>query len=262
MEALVTPYRLSTRRGVRIAAVPLVAAAGLMFGAQPATADLVDPPGSCLAVATWTGAGVSVDSSTANPDTVVEIPRSDSVEWSTHLVGPQDGTERQISGSLTLALPVPLGAVTIDDWSGSSTTVADSGTRAYDLPALVPAGVVFKLQGEHHENGTLFCSGSASLRIAGGPFDSPLTWISLVMTALLGVGLLVAGRSPSPGVGRMILGALLGLLLGWLLGLTLVLFGVSTLDGPLPLILAILGLAGGPVWVRLSPFRRTGTPVT
>jgi hypothetical protein len=241
--------------------VPLVAA-GLMVGAQPAAAELVDPPGSCLVTATWAGSGISVDSAAANPDSVIEIPRSDTVAWTTQLVGPQGGTERQIAGSLTLALPAPLGTVTIDDWSGSSNTVTNSGTRAYDLPALVPAGVVFTVRGEHHEDGTVFCAGSASLRIAGGPFDSPLTWASLVLTAILGVALLLAGRSPAPGVGRMVLGGLLGLLLGWLLGLTLVLFGVSTLDGPLPLILAVLGLVGGPVWVRLSPLRRTGTAVT
>lgn len=235
----------------------MVAAASPLVAAHPASAELVDPPGSCQVVAMWTNGGFSVDSTTANPDTVIEVPRSDSVAWTTLLVGPQAGTERQIAGSLRLALPFPLGSVSIDDWSGPSTTVSDAGTRDYDLPGLVPAGVVFQVRGEHHENGALFCTGSAWMRIAGGPFDSPLTWVSLALTALLGAALLLAGRSGPPGVGRMVLGGVLGALLGWLLGLTLVLFGVSTLGGPLPMVLGLVGLAGGPVWVRLSPLRRS-----
>ena len=258
MEDFVTSANVLIRRGRRAAVVALLAAAGVMAGAQPASADLIDPPGSCRAVATWTDGDFSVDSSAANPDSVIEIPRSDHVAWTAKRADLSGDAERQVSGSVTLALPMPLGTVTIDDWSGPSTKATNSGTWDYDLPALVPAGVVVQVRGSHHENGALFCAGTARLRIAGGPLGSPLTWASLAVTALLAVALLLTGRASSPGVGRLILGAVLGLLLGWLLGLTLVLFGISTLGGPLPLVIAVLGLVGGPVWVRLSPLRRTG----
>ena len=159
--------RVSARPGVGVLVTAVLVGAVPLVGAQPASADLVDPPGSCQVVAGWAGGGFSVDSTTADPDAVIEVPRSDSVAWTTLLAGPPAGTERQIAGSLRLALPFPLGSVSIDEWSGPSTTVTDSGTRDYDLPAVVPAGVVFQVRGEHYENGALFCTGSALMRIAG-----------------------------------------------------------------------------------------------
>ena len=57
-------------------------------------------------------------------------------------------------------------------------------------------------------------------------------------------------------------GAVLGLLLGWLLGITVVLFGMSTLGGPVPLVLAVLGMAGGAAWARLSPLGHSRRPTS
>ena len=47
------------RRGAG-AVVALLAAASPLAGAQPASADLVDPPGTCQVVATWTSGGVFI----------------------------------------------------------------------------------------------------------------------------------------------------------------------------------------------------------
>jgi hypothetical protein len=246
--------RLSTR--ARAIGIVGAAAAAVLVWASPASAELVDPPGTCVGAGTWRDGGFTVESSTADPAAVIEVPRSDEVSWTGALVGREPGAERQIAGSVSLALPVPLGSLTIDDWSGPGTNVASSGVQRYDLPAVVPAGVVFTLRAEHHENGALFCSGSAQLRIAGSPFGSPLTWVSIGLALLFGALLAIAGLGTSPGTGRLIGGALLGLLFGWFAGLSLVLVGVSTLDSVLPLVLAVVGLAGGGAWGRLSLLRR------
>jgi hypothetical protein len=78
-------------------------------------------------------------------------------------------------------LPAPLGALTVNDWSGPATNVSSSGTREYDLPALVPAGSGVPAARDHHEDGAVFCTASARLRIAGGPFDTPLIWVGLAL---------------------------------------------------------------------------------
>jgi len=242
------------------APIVVLSAAGVMPLASPAPAGLVEPAGSCVVRASWTNGGFTVDSATADPNAVIVIPRADSVAWTAKLARPLLGTQRQISGSLAVDLPAPLGTLVIDQWSGPSSKVTNSGVRTYDLPSLVPAGVVFKLRGDLHENGTMFCTGTASLRIAGGPLRSPLAWISLGLTALFGVLLLLAGRFAAPRAGHLILGAGLGLPFGALLGVMIVMLGVSTLDGPLPATFAVVGAAGGAAWSRSSPLRRTRRP--
>jgi hypothetical protein len=122
----------------------------------------------------WRDGGFTVVSSDADPGEVIEIPRADQVAWTGQVVGPQPGRERPTAGSILLQLPAPLGRITVNRWDGNGVNVEASGTESYDLPALVPAGVVFTLHGEHREGGQVFCTGTAQLRIAGGPFDSPL----------------------------------------------------------------------------------------
>src|SRR5690606_35242635 len=240
----------------RLTAVTVLAAVGVAAWPDPAAADLVDPPGSCVGTGTWHDGGFTVDSSTAERGTVIEVPRADRVSWSGEVVGVDPGTERTIAGSVAGRLPVPLGSFTLTDWAGPTTTAAASGTETYDLPSFVPAGVVFQLQVEHYEDGALYCSGAAQLRIAGGPFDSPLIWIVLAATVLFGVLLALTGLAPSPGNGQLIVGALLGLPFGWFIGLTAVMFGAVPLDSVLPLVDAVLCAGGGAVWARLSPLGR------
>lgn len=240
----------------RVAAVTVFAAVGVAAWPAPAAADLVDPPGSCAGTGTWHDGGFTVESSTADRSTVIEIPRADRVSWSGEVAGLDPGTERTIAGSVALHLPVPLGSFTVNDWAGQATTVATSGTETYDLPSFVPAGVVFQLQVEHYEDGALYCSGAARLRIAGGPFDSPLIWVVLAATVLFGVLLALTGLAPSPGKGQLVVGALRGLPFGWFIGLTAVMFGAVPLDSVLPLVDAVLCAGGGAVWARLSPLGR------
>lgn len=72
-------------------------------------------------------------------------------------------------------------------WSGDTDTTSKGGVDDYDLPWAVPAGVEFTVRAEHtDDNGT--CRASATMKIEGGPFDTPIAPISLGATALTGAG--------------------------------------------------------------------------
>jgi hypothetical protein len=250
---------LTRRLGYAGGALAL-AGAYLLAAAPPAAAELADPPGACVGTGAWRDGGFTVVSSDADPGEVIEIPRADQVAWTGQVVGPQPGRERPTAGSILLQLPAPLGRITVNRWDGNGVNVEASGTESYDLPALVPAGVVFTLHGEHREGGQVFCTGTAQLRIAGGPFDSPLIWVALAGTALFGGLLLLAGRNtPVAGgrrAGRALIGVLLGLLFGWFAGLALVLSGAAPLASPLVLLTALVGAAVGAAWGGWSRWGR------
>jgi len=156
--------------------------AGVMLGSltligssQPVAADL---SGACEGSAVWQDSGLAVD---ATDSGVVTIPRKDVVDWQGSVSSPPG----DYSGSIWLELPPPFGKVEIDSWGGSSSNTANSGTKDYDIPKLVPAGVEFKVAGEHVDaNGV--CEGSVRLEIEGGAFDSPIVWGALALTALTG----------------------------------------------------------------------------
>ena len=138
----------------------------------------------------WREGGFTVDAATAVG--VITIPRSDTVDWQGSVTAPP-GT---YSGSVWVELPPPFGQVEVDSWSGDSQTTSNSGSREYDLPSLVPAGVEIVVGGEHtDDNGS--CSGSVTVEIDGGPFSSPLTAVSLVGTALTGAGMAALVRPMS-----------------------------------------------------------------
>jgi hypothetical protein len=243
----------------------LALAGGLLLAAAPpAAADLAEPAGACVATGTWQAGGFTVVSTDADPADVIEIPRADQVTWTGQVIGPDPGPERPIAGRISLQLPPPLGGVTVDDWSGTGTNVDSTGTESYDLPGLVPAGLVFTLHAEHRENGQLFCSGSAQLRIAGGAFDSPLVWVGLAGTALSAGLLALAGRSaPATGgrrVGRALASGLLGVLLGLFGALTLLVLGVVPLASPLVLLVVLAGAVAGAAWGGWSRWGRRPAP--
>lgn len=127
--------------------------------------------GPCTAQGAFVGSGASVDNSTTGTVTVL---RSDTVDWSASV----DGPPGVYAGSIWLELPWPFPSAEIDSWSGDSQTTSNAGTKTYDLPSFVPAGVEFDVAGSHTDaNGT--CSGSFTVMIDGGPFGSPVTWVVL-----------------------------------------------------------------------------------
>lgn len=162
----------------------LVGAVALMTSTDVASADVTGPCDGSGNFTEGTDADgpFRVDARSIGGDLVV-IPRSDTVEWQGSVAGPPG----EYRGSISLDLPAPFGDITIDDWSGDSETTSNSGVKDYDLPSFVPAGVEFKVVGQHRDdNGT--CSGSVRLEIEGGPFDSPAAPIGLGLTAITGVG--------------------------------------------------------------------------
>ncbi|HEY7628682.1 MAG TPA: hypothetical protein VH761_16545 [Ilumatobacteraceae bacterium] len=154
----------------------------LVASAGRASANIESTNG-CNGAGEWEDDGLQVDAASIG-DQVVEIPRSDTVDWQ----GSVSAAPGAYEGAIGLDLPPPFGEVGIDDWSGDTDSTSNAGVRDYDIPSFVPAGVEFKVVGHHNdENGT--CTGYVRLEIEGGPFDSPAAPISLVATAAAGAGL-------------------------------------------------------------------------
>lgn len=132
-------------------------------------------------------------------DETIVVPRADTVEWT----GSVDAAPGEYEGWIAVDLPAPFGTVTIDTWSGDSATTSNSGVEDYDLPWLVPSGVDVTIRGQHQdENGT--CTGTVTVEIEGGPFDTPIAPISLGVTVVSGAGLLAMLRPLfRGGVGAM-----------------------------------------------------------
>jgi hypothetical protein len=238
-------------RGLTIV-VPGLALGALLLGTTAARADVTDPPGRCVGTASF-AEGVdgpfTVDSRTLEPGDVITVPLSDDVTWEGSLVGVTEGQQRDISGFVKVDMPAPLPDITIDTWDGPATRIANNGVEEYSLPAITPRGVEIKVFGEHWENGTLFCSGSATIKVEGSPFSTPVTPVALV--ALLGSLALsfLASRKASLG-----LGVVAGLALGISLALALLFLGVVPLNSPVLTVLPVIGAVGGGVWGKLGVF--------
>ncbi len=159
-------------------------------------AEVTTPAGRCVGTAEFTkgyggsGTPFKVDSKTLQPDKVLVIPASDEVAWSGSLVGVAPGS-RPVSGRLTLKMPI--GSIELGAWGPTGTTTSSSGTESYDL-GFLPRGVPLTVEGEHYENGQLYCSGNLTVELEGGPFDTPFAPISIGVTLFAGVGLALSGR--------------------------------------------------------------------
>ncbi|MCB0982294.1 MAG: hypothetical protein H6513_03025 [Acidimicrobiaceae bacterium] len=167
-------------KGIRWVFGGLLLGAVVVGSSGPAAAQL---DGSCHASGTWQNAGLTVDAAQVG-DKAVTVPRSDTVHWEGSVAGPPG----EHSGSIWIELPPPFGTVEIDSWGGNGVTTSNDGFEEYDLPSLVPAGVVFTVSGEHTDaNGT--CTGHVNFKIDGSAVSSPLTWVSLAGTAGTGAGM-------------------------------------------------------------------------
>ncbi len=163
----------------------LVAFVGLVLaGSAGRAAAHLESNNGCKGSGTFRDDGLNVDAASIG-DQVVEVPRSDTVDWQ----GSVNAPPGVYSGSISVELPPPFGKAEIDSWSGDSENSSNSGAEEYDLPSLVPSGAEFRVVGSHtDENGS--CTGYVNMKIEGGPFDSLTAPLSLVGTALTGAGLL------------------------------------------------------------------------
>ena len=159
-------------------ALPGLAHAGLNGNCE-ASGDFVD--------GTKADGPFTIDAKDVGSETIV-IPRSDAVNWSGAVEAPAE--ERSYSGSISLKLPLGK-TIEIDSWSGTSARESNSGTKEYDLPSAIPAGITYTVSGEHTEPGVT-CKGSVKVMIEGGTFDSPVAPGALGLTAATGIGMAFA----------------------------------------------------------------------
>jgi hypothetical protein len=131
---------------------------------------------------------------TAADSGVDEIPLKDTVNWTGSIEAPSSAPDWAYAGHIQLELPPPLPAITIDDWSGTTDATGNSGVKKYDLPSFVPRGVELEVTGSHTQ-ADKSCSGTVTVKVEGGAFDSPAAPAALVGTAATGVGAALAGRA-------------------------------------------------------------------
>ncbi len=157
----------------------------LVVPSRPVAAELTNDNG-CSASATWASTGLVVD---ATQTGTVTIPRSDTVQW----VGSVPAAPGAYEGSVTILLPKPFGELTIDEWSGTSSSTSNQGIEEYDLPAAIPAGMPITVHGRHVDaNGV--CAGRVTFQLEGSPLKSPITWVALGGTALSGAAMVALAR--------------------------------------------------------------------
>jgi hypothetical protein len=159
---------------------------GVFFvgGASPAAAEISGP---CKGSGTFTKIG-TVDGNTSE---TVEVPIKDSVDWQGSIEAPAG--EQPYSGKIEVELPPPFPAVKIDDWSGTTDSSGNNGTKKYDIPSWVPRNVELEVSGNHTQ-GSVSCSGSVKIKLEGGVFDSVAAPVSVVATVFAALGMAFAAR--------------------------------------------------------------------
>ena len=163
--------------------IPIGMVALVLTASAGKTSAQLESTNGCSGSGTFEKTGVPVDAAGIG-DQVVEILRSDTVDWHGSVTAPPGS----YSGSVAVDLPPPFSELKIDSWRGKTQRTERSGVRSYDLGSFVPADVEFRVNGSHtDENG--YCTGYVKLKIRGGAFDSPATPISLGATVVTGAGL-------------------------------------------------------------------------
>ena len=165
-----------------------VVCAGFLFFPSSADAGPATVSGPCDGSGTFVKGGFT---KTAAETGVVEIPRTDDVQWKGAITGVSG--EQAYAGHIDVELPWPFPSLKIDSWGGRTDSTGNSGTKHYDIPSGVPANVEFSVQGAHTQ-GTAKCSGSVKLKLSGSSWNT-FSIGSLIGTALTGLGLALAGRA-------------------------------------------------------------------
>jgi hypothetical protein len=168
--------------------VAAVSLAGLFLFVDAVPASAVVSP-DCQGTGKFPKAGVTYTAADAGVDVV---PLEDTVAWEGSIKAPK--AESAYSGHIEVQLPFPLPSLRIDEWSGSSDSTANSGTKHYKLPSSVPRGVEFEVTGAHSQGG-VNCTGTVKVKVAGSAFDSPAAPASLIGTLVTGGVLALAGRA-------------------------------------------------------------------
>jgi hypothetical protein len=234
------------RRATAIVVATLVATVALLGPVSAANADVTTPPGRCVGQASFAN-GVkgpfTVSSADLQPSDVTTIPMKDTVTWNGSLTGVAE-QQREISGFIRIDMPWPIPDITVDSWSGPSSRVQNNGVKDYSLPSVTPRGVEFRVFGEHRENGTVFCTGSAKVKVDGSALG-PFSIASLVLFGAGAALAALASRRANP-----LLGVVAGFLTLLFAGLALMFLGVLALNSPLLTVLPVLGIPLGFAWAK------------
>jgi hypothetical protein len=174
----------------------LLAGCGLvLLAAGTAAAEATDPPnatGGCSAFAIVEG-GERIDPYESSG--VYEIPLAGTAEYEGQVGDGEDRPERAFDGEVVIKTPPLLPDVELTDewtWDGPGTGAFAKGDVTWDLPAGLPRGVPFKVEG-YHQDDPERCEGYVRVTIEGGLFDSPVAPAALGGTALSLLGIGVAG---------------------------------------------------------------------
>jgi hypothetical protein len=173
----------------------LACAGGAFFVglASPASATVT---GGCQGSGTI--AGTTYDAAALDPASPITIPDQADVAYQGSVPLPA-GTDRAYSGHIDLKLPLG-GSVTVADWSGTSQKTGDSGTFHYSVPSVVPRGVTIPADGSHTQAGMAApCTGAFSIKLDGGPLDSPVPTGAAVGGTLIAGAALVSAAFPKGG---------------------------------------------------------------
>ena len=136
------------------------------------------------------------DAAALDPANPITIPDQADVAYQGSVPLPAGTTDRAYSGHIDLQLPLG-GHVTVASWSGSSKKVADSGSYHYSVPAVVPRGMTVRADGSHSQTGLPApCTGAFSVKLAGGPLDSPLPTAAALGGSLIAGAALVSAAFP------------------------------------------------------------------
>ncbi|MDQ1518336.1 MAG: hypothetical protein QOE80_4166 [Actinomycetota bacterium] len=173
-------------RGRRL--IPLALAGGALLVALSSSAASASVTGGCQG--TGTIGTTSYDVATLDPANPITIPATGDVAYQGSVPLPAGDAKRAYSGTISLKLPFG-GSIAAVNWSGSSAKVADSGVHHYSIPAFVPRGMTVRADGTHNQDGLPApCTGAFSVKVQGGPFDSPVpTAAALGGTLLTGAAL-------------------------------------------------------------------------
>jgi hypothetical protein len=165
--------------------------------ASPAAAAAASAAGGCQGAGTI--GGTRYDAASLDPAKPITIPEQADVAYEGSVPLPAGTTDRAYSGHIDLALPLG-GHVTVADWAGSSKKVADSGAYHYSVPALVPRGVTIRADGTHTQTGLPApCTGAFSVKLEGGPLDSPVPTAGALGGTLLTGAALFSAAFPKGG---------------------------------------------------------------
>lgn len=179
------------RVAILLAACFVVSGTAVAY-AQPSGSDGTVPPnleGPCNVTATISETGTNIDPSASGG--VYSAPLSGSASYNGSIaVDPGEG--RAIDGRVWVVTPPGLPSVTLKSWQDEDAeNVSDAGTVTWDLPNLLPRGIEVTVEGFHNDEQN--CTGSITVKVDGGIFDSATGIGSAILTVIAGAGLLYAG---------------------------------------------------------------------